>query len=76
MCGLPIGIKDLFCTKVPSQAASNILKVRSNTNPLSARICRTQARDAGKLNMDEFAMGSSNETACYGNVVNPWRRTR
>ncbi|MBO9466176.1 Asp-tRNA(Asn)/Glu-tRNA(Gln) amidotransferase subunit GatA [Tropicibacter sp. R15_0] len=77
MCGIPLGIKDLFCTKgVPSQAASNIL---GGFKPEYESTITRQLFDAGsvmlgKLNMDEFAMGSSNETSCYGNVVNPWRR--
>jgi aspartyl-tRNA(Asn)/glutamyl-tRNA(Gln) amidotransferase subunit A len=77
LCGIPLGIKDLFCTKgVPSQAASNILK---GFRPEYESTVTRQLFDAGavmlgKLNMDEFAMGSSNETSCYGNVVNPWRR--
>ena len=77
MCGIPVGIKDLFCTEgVPSQAASNILK---GFKPEYESTVSAQLRDAGavmlgKLNMDEFAMGSSNETSCYGNAVNPWRR--
>jgi aspartyl-tRNA(Asn)/glutamyl-tRNA(Gln) amidotransferase subunit A len=76
MCGIPLGIKDLFCTKgVPSQAASNILK---GFRPEYESTVTTKLFDAGavmlgKLNMDEFAMGSSNETSCYGPVVNPWR---
>ncbi len=77
MCGIPLGIKDLFCTKgVPSQAASRILE---GFKPEYESTVTTKLFDAGavmlgKLNMDEFAMGSSNETSCYGNVVNPWRR--
>ncbi|MWD28752.1 Asp-tRNA(Asn)/Glu-tRNA(Gln) amidotransferase subunit GatA [Aquicoccus sp. SCR17] len=77
MCGLPIGIKDLFCTEgVPSQAASRILE---GFRPEYESTVSAQLRDAGavmlgKLNMDEFAMGSSNETSVYGNAVNPWRR--
>ncbi len=77
LCGIPLGIKDLFCTKgVPSQAASNILK---GFRPEYESTVTTQLFDAGavmlgKLNMDEFAMGSSNETSAYGNAVNPWRR--
>jgi aspartyl-tRNA(Asn)/glutamyl-tRNA(Gln) amidotransferase subunit A len=77
MCGIPVGIKDLFCTEgVPSQAASRIL---NGFRPEYESTVSAQLRDAGavmlgKLNMDEFAMGSSNETACYGPVVNPWRR--
>ncbi len=76
MCGIPVGIKDLFCTEgVPSQAASRILE---GFKPEYESTVSGQLRDAGavmlgKLNMDEFAMGSSNETSYYGNVVNPWR---
>jgi aspartyl-tRNA(Asn)/glutamyl-tRNA(Gln) amidotransferase subunit A len=76
MCGIPLGIKDLFCTKgVPSQAASGIL---NGFRPEYESTVTQQLFDAGavmvgKLNMDEFAMGSSNETSVYGNVVNPWR---
>ncbi|GHF65965.1 Asp-tRNA(Asn)/Glu-tRNA(Gln) amidotransferase subunit GatA [Seohaeicola zhoushanensis] len=77
MCGLPIGIKDLFCTKgVPSQAASNILKgfLPEYESTVSQNLLDAGAVMLGKLNMDEFAMGSSNETSAYGNAVNPWRR--
>ena len=78
MCGIPLGIKDLFCTKgVPSQAASGIL---NGFKPEYESTVTSQLFDAGavmigKLNMDEFAMGSSNETSVYGDVVNPWRRS-
>ncbi|RVV96916.1 Asp-tRNA(Asn)/Glu-tRNA(Gln) amidotransferase subunit GatA [Mesobaculum littorinae] len=74
--GLPLGIKDLFCTEgVPSQAASRIL---DGFRPAYESTVTQKLRDAGavmlgKLNMDEFAMGSSNETSVYGKVVNPWR---
>ena len=77
MCGIPVGIKDLFCTKgVPSQAASGILE---GFKPEYESTVTQNLFDAGtvmlgKLNMDEFAMGSSNETSVYGNAVNPWRR--
>ena len=77
MCGLPIGIKDLFCTKdVPSQAGSRILEgfLPQYESTVSANLQNEGAVMLGKLNMDEFAMGSSNETSVYGNVVNPWRR--
>ncbi len=76
MCGIPLGIKDLFCTEgVASQAASRILE---GFRPQYESTVTRQLFDAGavmlgKLNMDEFAMGSSNETSCYGNVVNPWK---
>ena len=77
MCGLPIGIKDLFCTRgVPSQAASRILEGfrPEYESTVSQNLQDAGAVMLGKLNMDEFAMGSSNETSTYGNVVNPWRR--
>jgi aspartyl-tRNA(Asn)/glutamyl-tRNA(Gln) amidotransferase subunit A len=77
MCGLPIGIKDLFCTKgVPSQAASRILEgfKPEYESTVSQQLKDSGAVMLGKLNMDEFAMGSSNETSVYGNAVNPWRR--
>jgi aspartyl-tRNA(Asn)/glutamyl-tRNA(Gln) amidotransferase subunit A len=76
MCGIPLGIKDLFCTKgVPSQAASNILRGfrPEYESTVTARLFGAGAVMLGKLNMDEFAMGSSNETSCYGNAVNPWK---
>jgi len=77
MCGLPIGIKDLFCTKgVPSQAASRILEgfTPEYESTVSQKLEDAGAVMLGKLNMDEFAMGSSNETSVYGNAINPWRR--
>ncbi|MEM8654358.1 MAG: Asp-tRNA(Asn)/Glu-tRNA(Gln) amidotransferase subunit GatA [Pseudomonadota bacterium] len=77
MCGLPIGIKDLFCTKgVPSQAGSRILEgfLPEYESTVSGNLLDAGAVMLGKLNMDEFAMGSSNETSVYGNAVNPWRR--
>ncbi|MEQ9259686.1 MAG: Asp-tRNA(Asn)/Glu-tRNA(Gln) amidotransferase subunit GatA [Roseovarius sp.] len=77
MCGIPLGIKDLFCTKgVPSQAASGILNgfKPEYESTVSQQLFDAGAVMLGKLNMDEFAMGSSNETSVYGNAVNPWRR--
>jgi aspartyl-tRNA(Asn)/glutamyl-tRNA(Gln) amidotransferase subunit A len=76
MCGLPIGVKDLFCTKgVPSQAASRILEgfLPEYESTVTSQLFDAGAVMLGKLNMDEFAMGSSNETSVYGNVVNPWK---
>ncbi|MEO0944466.1 MAG: Asp-tRNA(Asn)/Glu-tRNA(Gln) amidotransferase subunit GatA [Pseudomonadota bacterium] len=76
MCGIPIGIKDLFCTKgVASQAGSAILNgfKPEYESTVSAQLFDAGAVMVGKLNMDEFAMGSSNETSTYGNVINPWR---
>ncbi len=74
--GVPLGIKDLFCTAgVHSQAGSHILDgfkpVYEST--VTANLWNDGAVMLGKLNMDEFAMGSSNETSYYGPVVNPWR---
>ena len=77
LCGIPLGIKDLFCTEgVRSQAGSNILKDfrPPYESTVTANLRADGAVMLGKLSMDEFAMGSSNETACYGPVVNPWRR--
>ena len=74
--GASLGIKDLFCTEgVRSTAGSNIL---GNFTPpyestVTANLWRDGAVMLGKLNMDEFAMGSSNETSAFGPVVNPWR---
>ncbi len=76
LCGIPLGIKDLFCTKgVPSQAASRILAgfKPEYESTVTAKLFGAGAVMLGKLNMDEFAMGSSNETSCYGNVINPWK---
>jgi aspartyl-tRNA(Asn)/glutamyl-tRNA(Gln) amidotransferase subunit A len=75
--GIPLGIKDLFCTEgVHSQAASRILDgfEPPYESTVSANLWADGAVMLGKLNMDEFAMGSSNETSCYGPAVNPWRR--
>ena len=74
--GIPLGIKDLFCTEgVHSQAASHILDgfKPHYESTVTSRLWRDGAVMLGKLNMDEFAMGSSNETSFYGPVVNPWR---
>ena len=76
MCGIPIGVKDLFCTEgVPSQAASRILEgFRPRyESTVTTQLFAEGAVMLGKLNMDEFAMGSSNETSTYGAVTNPWR---
>jgi aspartyl-tRNA(Asn)/glutamyl-tRNA(Gln) amidotransferase subunit A len=75
--GIPLGIKDLFCTEgVASTAGSRILG--GFEPPYESTITRQLWNDGavmlGKLNMDEFAMGSSNETSAYGPVVSPWRR--
>ncbi|MGR3370751.1 MAG: Asp-tRNA(Asn)/Glu-tRNA(Gln) amidotransferase subunit GatA [Sagittula sp.] len=77
LCGIPLGIKDLFCTKgVASQAASRILEGfrPEYESTVTTKLFEAGSVMLGKLNMDEFAMGSSNETSVYGNAVNPWRR--
>ena len=76
MCGIPLGIKDVFCTKgAPSQAGSHVLKgfVPEYESTVTAKLFGDGAVMLGKLNMDEFAMGSSNESSCYGPAVNPWK---
>ncbi|MFZ4540434.1 MAG: Asp-tRNA(Asn)/Glu-tRNA(Gln) amidotransferase subunit GatA [Rickettsiales bacterium] len=76
--GIPVGIKDLYCTKgVNSQAASHILKdfKPEYESTVTANLFREGAVMLGKLNMDEFAMGSANITSHYGNCINPWKRT-
>jgi len=76
MCGIPLGIKDLFCTKgIASQAASRILEgfKPEYESTVTQNLWDAGAVMLGKLSMDEFAMGSSNETACYGPVVSPWK---
>jgi len=75
--GLPLGIKDLFCTRnVRTTAASQILKdfVPPYEATVTANLWRDGAVMLGKLNQDEFAMGSSNENSAFGPVLNPWRR--
>ena len=75
--GLPVGIKDLFCTKgVQTTASSHILDgfVPTYESTVTANMWRDGAVMLGKLNNDEFAMGSSNETSYYGPVTNPWRK--
>ena len=74
--GIPIAIKDLFCTQdVLTTAASHILDgfVPAYESTATANLWREGAVMLGKLNLDEFAMGSSNETSYYGPAVNPWR---
>lgn len=76
MCGIPLGVKDLFCTKgVPTQAASRILEGfrPEYESTVTQNLFDAGAVMLGKVNMDEFAMGSSNETSVYGNAVNPWK---
>ena len=75
--GIPLGIKDLFATKgVHTQACSHILDgfKPGYESTVTQNLWNAGAVMLGKLNMDEFAMGSSNETSYYGPVSNPWRR--
>ncbi|VXC51957.1 Asp-tRNA(Asn)/Glu-tRNA(Gln) amidotransferase subunit GatA [Sphingomonas sp. 8AM] len=77
MAGVPIGMKDLFCTKgVPTTAASHILEgfTPAYESTVSQNLWNAGAGMLGKLNLDQFAMGSSNETSYFGNVISPWRR--
>jgi aspartyl-tRNA(Asn)/glutamyl-tRNA(Gln) amidotransferase subunit A len=77
MAGVPIGMKDLFATRgVQSTAGSHILEsfVPEYESTVSQKLWDAGAGMLGKLNMDQFAMGSSNETSFYGNVISPWRR--
>ena len=77
LAGIPLGIKDLFATKgVDTTAGSHILKGFRPTyeSTVTANLRKAGAGMLGKLNMDEFAMGSSNETSAYGPVISPWRR--
>ncbi len=78
LAGVPIGMKDLFCTKgVAATAASHILEgfVPPYESTVSGNLWKAGAGMLGKLNMDQFAMGSSNETSAFGNVISPWRRS-
>ncbi len=75
--GLPLGVKDLYCTAgVRTTACSRILEnfVPAYESTVTAGLWRDGAVLLGKLNNDEFAMGSSSETSCFGPVVSPWRR--
>ncbi len=75
--GIPLGIKDLYCTQgVQTTAGSHILEgfVPPYESSVTANLWRDGATMLGKLNLDEFAMGSSNETSYFGPVVSPWRR--
>jgi aspartyl-tRNA(Asn)/glutamyl-tRNA(Gln) amidotransferase subunit A len=75
--GIPLGIKDLYCTEgVQTTAGSHILEgfVPPYESTVTANLWRDGAVMLGKLNLDEFAMGSSNETSYFGPVISPWRR--
>jgi aspartyl-tRNA(Asn)/glutamyl-tRNA(Gln) amidotransferase subunit A len=74
--GIPIGVKDLFCTKgYKTTAGSKILNnfVPTYESTVSQKIADSGTIMLGKTNMDEFAMGSSNTTSYYGNVISPWK---
>jgi aspartyl-tRNA(Asn)/glutamyl-tRNA(Gln) amidotransferase subunit A len=78
LSGVPLGIKDLFCTEgVQTTAASHILEgfVPTYESTVTERLFLSGAGMLGKLNLDQFAMGSSNETSYFGNVISPWRRS-
>ena len=78
MGGVPIGMKDLFATKgVQTTAASHMLEgfVPEYESTVSQKLWDAGAGMLGKLNLDQFAMGSSNETSYFGNVISPWRRS-
>ncbi len=75
--GIPLGIKDLFCTKgVRTTAASHILDgfIPPYESTVTANLAQAGAVSLGKLNLDEFAMGSANITSHFGPVINPWKR--
>ncbi len=74
--GIPIGMKDLFCTEgVKTTAASKILGnfVPTYESTVSQKLWNAGCTMLGKLNLDEFAMGSANTTSAFGNVINPWK---
>jgi len=78
LAGVPIGMKDLFATRgVQTTAASHILEgfVPEYESTVSQKLWDAGAGMLGKLNLDQFAMGSSNETSYFGNVISPWRRS-
>ena len=79
LAGVPIAIKDIFTTQgIPTTAGSKILDgyVPPYTSTAVRKLTEAGARVLGKTNMDEFAMGSSNENSAYGPVLNPWDRGR
>ena len=77
--GIPLGVKDLFCTKgIRTTACSHILDgfVPEYESTVTQKLLDAGASFLGKLNMDEFAMGGSNETSYYGPAVNPWSKDK
>lgn len=76
--GIPVGVKDLYCTNgIRTTSCSNILKdfIPKYESTVTTNLFAAGAIMLGKTNMDEFAMGSSNLTSCFGHVVNPWKRS-
>ncbi|MFV9838889.1 MAG: Asp-tRNA(Asn)/Glu-tRNA(Gln) amidotransferase subunit GatA [Aaplasma endosymbiont of Hyalomma asiaticum] len=76
LAGMPIGVKDLFCTRgIRTTACSNMLRdfVPTYESTVTDNLWKSGAGMLGKLNMDEFAMGSSNSCSCFGPVRNPWK---
>jgi aspartyl-tRNA(Asn)/glutamyl-tRNA(Gln) amidotransferase subunit A len=79
LAGIPVAVKDIFCTEgIPTTAGSKILEGYEPpyTSAAVRRLCEAGASVLGKTNMDEFAMGSSNENSAFGPVLNPWDRGR
>ncbi|MCY4471343.1 MAG: Asp-tRNA(Asn)/Glu-tRNA(Gln) amidotransferase subunit GatA [Kistimonas sp.] len=79
LTGIPLAHKDIFCTRgIRTSCASRMLDnfIAPYESTVTARLREAGAINLGKLNMDEFAMGSSNETSFYGPVRNPWDRRR
>ncbi len=77
--GIPLGIKDLFCTKgIRTTACSHILDnfIPPYESTVTSQLLNDGAVFLGKLNMDEFAMGGSNETSYFGPVINPWSKDK
>ena len=75
--GIPLGIKDLYCTKgIQTTASSAILKgfVPTYESTVSQKLLDAGSVTLGKVSCDEFAMGSANTTSAYGNVISPWKR--